>query len=122
MGDGPTSLGGTSGGGARGGAVFDADSVWVKIPVLVVSGAAAVVMAVPAVAGGLVRIVRERFGRGGCGGGGGARSFGRGSSGGSGSYTSRGAFARARGREQDYSVVSGDEDDLLGDDLSEDDV
>ena len=102
---------GPSAGGGR--SAFDAENVWVRIPVLVVSGIAAIVMAIPAVFGGLVRVVRERTGRGGDGGGRGR-----------GSYTSRGAFARARGRDQDYSsVVSDDEDgDLLGADLSDDDV
>jgi len=103
---------GPSAGGGR--SAFDAENVWVRIPVLVVSGIAAVVMAIPAVFGGLIRVVRERTGRGGDGGGGRGR----------GGYTSRGAFARARGRDQDYSsVVSEDEDgDLLGADLSDDDV
>jgi hypothetical protein len=100
-----------AGTGGRG--AFDAESVWVRIPVLVVSGIAAVLMAAPAAIGGVVRTVRERFGRGGGRSSGGRNGYG-------GAYASRGAFSRRT--EPDYSVVSEDESDLLGDDLSEDDV
>jgi hypothetical protein len=70
-------------------------------------------MAAPAATGGVVRTVRERFGRGGGRSSGGRNGYG-------GAYASRGAFSRRT--EPDYSVVSEDESDLLGDDLSEDDV
>jgi len=115
LGDETPRVGGIGGGASsRLSSMLDGDSLFVRIPVVIVSAAAAGIMAVPTVIGALVKAVRGR----GSGGAGGSGRYG-----GSGGYTSRGSFARARGRQQDYNAVqSGDEDDLLGDDFSEDDV
>jgi len=80
--------------GSNDGGYLDIDKPWVKYPILVLSGLAAVVMAVPGMLQSAWRGVNSLVGRR------------------QGAYTSRASFARNRG---DYAVVE-DEDELLGDD------
>ena len=95
---------------------FDNEQPWIKYPVIAVSAVAAVVGALPLLAGSLWRSARSVFdnarGRDGLGRyswlpGGRQRRF-----------TTRDSFARRRG---DYAIVDEDEGELLGDD-SEDEV
>ncbi|KAI5369474.1 Putative WD40/YVTN repeat-like-containing domain superfamily, sortilin, Sialidase superfamily [Septoria linicola] len=90
--------------GDSGGASFDGDAPWVKIPVMIVSGLVAVVAALPMVIGSLWQTVATRFGR--SSGYGYART-----------YTSRSSFQRGRG---DYAVDEDDDAELLGEDSDED--
>ncbi|KAL9003755.1 MAG: hypothetical protein Q9188_003395 [Gyalolechia gomerana] len=78
------------------GSAFDKDRLWIRYPIMAVSGVVAVLAAVPLLVGSLWRGVSGLFGA----------SRGR--------YTTRGSFARGRG---DYAVV--DEDELLGEDDDE---
>lgn len=90
------------------------DPLWIKVPVVVVSGVVAVARATPLLAMSLWRSLRGYMPLGGSGGGGGGRfGVGRGNSGYGAPYRSRDAFAR---RGQDYSQVVED-DELLGDGL-----
>ena len=86
-------LGGGSS-GASGGA-FDSERLWVKYPIAIIAGTAAVLSAVPLLARGLWRSTMGTFGRGGAS-----------------RFTTRSDFARG-GR---YARVDVDEDELLGDD------
>lgn len=97
--------------GEQGGSVFEADQPWVRYPVIALSAVAAVVVALPVVAGAVWRSIRGLFGGGGDGrgrwsrlGGGGTRRF-----------TTRDSFARGG----DYTVVDEDEGELLGEDSDE---
>lgn len=84
----------------------DSEQPWVKYPVLAVSALAAVIMAIPALIGSLVRVVRGRMGgRGAYTGLGGQRTF-----------NSRSSFARGA----EYAAVDPDEGELLGDESEED--
>jgi hypothetical protein len=103
----------TSAGGAGGG-----DPLWIKVPVVVVSGVVAVAKATPLLVMSLFRSARGYMPLGGGSSSGGGRfGVGRGTNvGGYGApYRSRDAFAR---RGQDYSQVVED-DELLGDGLDD---
>lgn len=89
---------------------FDSDLPWIKYPVIVVSAAAAVVVALPVVFTSLWRSATGAYSRVG---GGDGRSW---LSGGQRRFTTRDSFARRRG---DYAVVDDDEGELLGDDSDE---
>ncbi|KAH8910703.1 putative vacuolar protein sorting-associated protein [Coniochaeta sp. PMI_546] len=91
------------------GGLLDSDAPWVRIPVIAISAAVAVVGAIPLVVAAAWRAASGLFGGGGRGGwsrlGGGSRRF-----------TTRDSFARGRG---DYAVVDDDEGELLGEDSDE---
>ncbi|KAF2750850.1 vacuolar protein sorting/targeting protein 10 [Sporormia fimetaria CBS 119925] len=84
---------------------YGTESPWISYPIAVVSGAVAVVAAIPLLVGSLWRMVSSRFGRGSSGYG----YVGQ-------RYTSRSSFARGRG---DYAVVDEDEGELLGEESEE---
>ena len=110
-------------GAATGGSGGGGDPLWIKVPVVVVSGVVAVVKATPLLVMSLFRSARGYVP---VGGGSGSASAGRfgvgrgtnvGSGGGYGApYRSRDAFSR---RGQDYTSVVED-DELLGDGLDDD--
>ncbi|QIW97149.1 hypothetical protein AMS68_002667 [Peltaster fructicola] len=91
------------------GGALDSDAPWIKYPVLALSAAVAIVVAIPMVISTVWRTVSSRLGR---------SSGGRYGSYGGHRYTSRGSFQRGRGN---YSVIDPDEGELLGDE-SEDEM
>lgn len=92
------------GDGSLPGTTVNQDSIFIKYPVMAVSGLVAVLAALPMVFGSLFRMVSSRFGGGGSGG-----AYSR-------PYTSRSSFQRGRGG---YNVVDPDEGELLGEDSDE---
>lgn len=113
-------LGESGAGGVSGMPTFDADSAWVRYPVMGVSALAAGVMALPMILWSGARWGRERLGYGG-GRGAYAPLGGRGGAlGRDAVYSTRGSFARGRGG---YAAVGANEEegDLLGEE-SDDEV
>ncbi|KAH6630838.1 hypothetical protein B0J18DRAFT_363119 [Chaetomium sp. MPI-SDFR-AT-0129] len=105
-------LGGNGSGGSAAGGVFETDQPWVRYPIIVVSAVAAVVVALPVVAGAAWRGVRGLFG----GSADGRGRWSRLGGGGAGSrFTTRDSFARGG----DYTVVDEDEGELLGEESDE---
>ncbi|KAI0478720.1 vacuolar protein sorting [Xylariaceae sp. FL0804] len=103
------------------GNAFDNDAPWVKYPIMAVSAAAAVIGALPLLAGSAWRSLSALAGRlsgkgGGGGGEGGGYSWLRGNGNGPRRFTTRDSFTRGRG---DYAMVDEDEGELLGDDSDE---
>ncbi|KAL8304148.1 hypothetical protein RB597_004564 [Gaeumannomyces tritici] len=104
-----------------GGGLLDADSPWVRYPVVAVSATVALVGALPMVASALWRTATsaaERWGfPGGAGRGAyGALGLGGGGGGGPRRFTTRDSFARGTG---DYAGLDEDEGELLGEDSDE---
>lgn len=112
--------GGAGGAAGLGLPSLDADSAWVRHPVMGVSALVAGIMAIPMIVWSGVRWGRERSGYGG-GRGAYAPLGGRASGTGSraGVYSTRGSFARGRGG---YAAVGANEEegDLLGEESDED--
>jgi len=80
-------------------ATFDDEAPYIKYPVVVIAGVAAVAQAIPLLVTSLWRSASNAMGRGQT-----AR------------FTTRDSFARGRG---DYAVVDDDEGELLGDESDE---
>lgn len=104
-------------GESMGNASQSGDPLWIKVPVVVVSGVVAVAKATPLLIMSLWRSAKGYMPLGGSSGGGGRFGIGRGNgaAGYGAPYRSRDAFAR---RGQDYSQVVED-DELLGDGLDD---
>jgi hypothetical protein len=103
--------------GDQGASVFEADRPWVRYPVIALSAVAAVVVALPVVAGAVWRGVAALVGR--VTGGVSPSTGGRGrwsrlGGGGNRRFTTRDSFARG-----DYDIVDDDEGELLGEDSDE---
>lgn len=97
----------------------DADSPWVRYPVVAVSATVALIGTLPLLVGALWRTTKTAAERWGVFGGIGRGSYGSlGLGGGSGSrrFTTRDSFARGR---SDYAGIDEDEGELLGDDSDE---
>lgn len=77
----------------------EGEPVWIKFPVILISGLVALTQALPLLGGSLWRTATSAFGRGG------SRTF-----------RTRDSFARGRG---DYAIVDEDEGELLGDESDE---
>lgn len=103
------------------GGLLDADSPWIRYPVVAVSAAVAVVGALPILASALWRTATSAAERWGFSGGAGRGAYGALGLGGGGSrgprrFTTRDSFARGTG---DYAGLDEDEGELLGEDSDE---